>query len=199
MAVVKPKPACQDVQWSERMIAQAVALQTLKRDCLVLVDNCNWTGHECDVLAVTRDLRIIDVEVKISRADFKADARKEKWWQRRMRWAGDKQPVGTGTDLFGPVQRAQRTHPPRVWKHYFAMPREIWREDMADLLPSPACGVLLLEHGRPGHVVVTSHRRVKPDPHAYRLTAAQAIDIARLASLRLWGAYDTIERYRRGR
>jgi len=58
-------------------IARAIALQTLARRCVVLVDNCNWTGHECDVLGVTTDLRIIDVEIKISRADFRADAAKE--------------------------------------------------------------------------------------------------------------------------
>jgi hypothetical protein len=65
------------VKWSEYNIARAIALQTLARKCVVLVDNCNWTGHECDVLGVTTDLRIIDVEVKISRADLKADAKKD--------------------------------------------------------------------------------------------------------------------------
>jgi len=69
------------VNWTEQSIARAIALQTLDRKCVVLVDNCSWTGHECDVLGVTRDLRIIDVEVKISRADLKADARKDKWWK----------------------------------------------------------------------------------------------------------------------
>ena len=59
------------VHWNEGLIARAISLQTLQRKCVVLVPNCNWTGHECDVLAVTTDLRIIDVEVKISRADFR--------------------------------------------------------------------------------------------------------------------------------
>lgn len=45
-------------QWSEYSIASAIALQTLARRCVVLVDNCGWTGHECDVLGVTTDLRM---------------------------------------------------------------------------------------------------------------------------------------------
>ena len=64
--------------WNEHTIARAVATQTLAKKCVVLINNCNWTGHECDVLAVTTDLRIVDVEIKISRPDLKADARKDK-------------------------------------------------------------------------------------------------------------------------
>ena len=72
------------MNWSEHVIAREIANQTLAKKCVVLVDNCNWTGYECDVLAVTTDLRIIDVEVKISRADLKADAKKNKWWHQQV-------------------------------------------------------------------------------------------------------------------
>lgn len=72
--------------WNEGMIARAISLQTLNRRCVLLVDRCNWTGNECDVLAVTVDLRVIDVEIKISRADLKADAAKDKWWIRQFRY-----------------------------------------------------------------------------------------------------------------
>lgn len=68
--------------WSEHAIARALVRQTFNRKYLVVVPNCNWTGHECDLLVVTENLRIIDVEIKISRADLKADAKKEKWWHR---------------------------------------------------------------------------------------------------------------------
>ena len=34
------------IVWSERVIARAIALQTLAPKCVVLVDNCNWTGYE---------------------------------------------------------------------------------------------------------------------------------------------------------
>ena len=45
-------------------------------DALVMVPNCYWTGDECDLLVVRNDLRLVDVEVKISRSDLKADAGK---------------------------------------------------------------------------------------------------------------------------
>lgn len=167
------------MNWSEHTIARAIALQTLARKCVVLVDNCNWTGHECDVLAVTNDLRIIDVEVKISRADLKADARKDKWW-RRLGWT-----AMHGAD-------APRQHPPKVWKHYYAMPAAIWKPDLVDALPSTASGILLLRERRDWReppVVVKVERRATPAKDAYRLKPEQVMDIARLANLRMWEAY----------
>jgi len=171
------------MKWSEHLIARAIAIQTLQRKCLVLVDNCNWTGHECDVLGVTNDLRIIDVEVKISRADLKADAGKDKWWQ-RMGWP----------DICGPEQL--HPHPRKVWKHYYAMPREIWKPELVDCLPSPASGILLLRQNHGGTappVIVDCVRRAIPAKDAYRLTAAEALDVARLASLRMWEAYKALD------
>lgn len=62
------------MKWTEKTIARALAQQTFNRKYLVVVPNCNWTGYEADILAVTENLRLIDVEIKISRADLKADA-----------------------------------------------------------------------------------------------------------------------------
>ncbi|MBU0601112.1 MAG: hypothetical protein KKD25_01765 [Gammaproteobacteria bacterium] len=172
-------------QWSEYSIARAIALQTLARRCVVLVDNCNWTGHECDVLGVTTDLRIIDVEVKISRADLKADARKDKWWHRQYgEWiASERRQEVTVTP---------RAHPPKVWKHYYALPADIWRDDLFAALPSTASGVLLLRESRnPGDLspVIKCIRRATPARDAHKLTPAQVMNIARLANLRMWEAY----------
>ena len=165
--------------WSEGKIARAIALQTLAKKCVVLVDRCNWTGHECDVLAVTTDLRIIDVEVKISRADFKADAKKDKWWH-RMTWGE-------------PGPRQHRPWPPKVWKHYVAMPRDLWDDALFAFMPSPASGLLLVREHR-GRVEVNCHRRATPNRDADRISAEQAVDIARLANLRMWDAYAARER-----
>lgn len=166
--------------WSEGQIARAIALQTLARKCVVLVDRCNWTGHECDVLAVTTDLRIIDVEVKISRADFKADARKDKWWHR----VG----MGWGSPTPNPVRR---DWPPKVWKHYVAMPAELWDAALFEFMPSPASGLLLVREQRSSVAPIAVHceRRAQPNKDAPKLTPAQAVDIARLANLRMWDAY----------
>lgn len=168
------------MQWNEGMIARAISLQTLARKCVVLVDNCNWTGHECDVLAVTTDLRIIDVEVKISRSDLKADAKKDKWWRRTL-WR----------DIAGPPMLLR--HPPKVWKHYYALPVDIWKPELLACLPSPASGVLLLHGKKDGRIVVTCERRATTAKDATRLTPEQVMDITRLANLRMWDAYQRAE------
>ncbi|KAG1254471.1 hypothetical protein G6F68_010834 [Rhizopus microsporus] len=45
-----------------------------------------------------------------------------------------------------------REWPRQVWKHYYALPAEIWTDELLDCLGSPASGVLLLtnEGGQPG-------------------------------------------------
>lgn len=176
--------------WSEGKIARAIALQTLARKCVVLVDRCNWTGHECDVLAVTTDLRIIDVEVKISRADLKADARKDKWWS----FLGYSEAKARGHDMAGwnPWNhREPRQWPQKVWKHYYALPRELWDDSLFACLPSTRSGVLLVSEQRNSTtpIVVSCLRRAAPNKDATKLTPAQAVDIARLANLRMWDAY----------
>jgi hypothetical protein len=180
------------MNWNEGMIARAISLQTLARKCVVLVDNCNWTGHECDVLGVTTDLRIIDVEVKISRADLKADAKKDKWWHRH--YSGEYEMV---EHKWGTSRRAVETkiaieHPRKVWKHYYALPAEIWKPELLDALPSKSSGILLLKKLDPPHhgITVTCERRATPCKDAYRLKPEQVMDIARLANLRMWEAYN---------
>lgn len=170
------------MKWTEGTIARLVGTQTLARRCLLLVDRCTWTGHECDVLAVTRDLRIIDVEVKVTRADLKADAAKDKWWLRGP-WRWD-QPRPEPTP---------RTWPPKVWKHYFAMPAAIWTDELLDALPSAASGVLLLDDAG---LRVRCARRATPNKDATRLEPRQVIDIARLANLRMWDAYERADQAR---
>lgn len=168
-------------QWSEHKIARAIALQTLARKCVVLVDNCNWTGHECDILAVTTDLRIIDVEVKISRSDLKADAKKDKWWHSPIWYYGQERPQATA-----------HTHPRKVWKHYYALSASIWKPDLLECLPSKASGVLLLSEGKSEWgppIYVECVRRATPNKDAYRLKPDEVMDIARLANLRMWESY----------
>ena len=166
--------------WNEFSIARSISLYTLSRKCLMLVDRCNWTGHECDVLGVTNDLRIIDVEIKISRSDLKADARKDKWW--RTWFAYDEHRA----------EPSPRRWPPRVWKHYYALPADIWDDKLLAAMPSPMSGVLLLS-GDPQKPVVRSIRRATPDRNADRIQPHQVMQIARLANLRMWDAYGKVQ------
>lgn len=172
--------------WNEGMIARAISLQTMRRRCMVLVDRCNWTGAECDVLAVTTDLRIIDVEIKISRADLKADAKKDKWWH-RLSYA---EAEARGVSMWD--HRDPMRWPRKVWKHYYAMPADIWTPDLLECLPSTASGVLLL-HNKSGFIDVRCERRATPNRDADRLKPEHVMDIARLANLRMWEAYSRAE------
>ncbi|QDJ57274.1 hypothetical protein [Bordetella hinzii] len=195
--------------WSENAIARALARQTFNRKYLVVVPNCTWTGHECDVLVVTEKLRIIDVEIKISRADLKADAKKEKWWHREHLgyWptVSELRHNPRMNDLRlereyrpGRYKSTPKDWPRKVWKHYYALPKEIWNPDLLAALPSAKSGVLLLDrdgYPRPsGDVMrVECMRRATPNRDAQPISPAAAVDIARLASLRMWDAYARLE------
>ena len=165
--------------WSERGIAAFLSRHTFRRRHLV-VNNCSWPGSECDLIVVTKSLHLIEVEIKVGRADLRADASKDKWFDRDWRSR----------------QRTPRQWPLRVWKHYYALPRYIWTPDLADALP-PMSGVLLLGEHDDGNVFVEHARRAKPCRDAKRLTAEQVVDLARLVTLRLWDAYETVDRLSR--
>jgi len=170
------------VVWSENKIAGALARQIFQRKSLVVVPNCIWTGHECDLLVVTNSLRIIDIEVKISKADFRADAKKDKWLEY---WTGN-----FNTPIKDRV-RTPRDWPQKVWKHYYAMPKSIWHPDMAEQRPSKTSGIILMSE-LSGRIYAHVEIRAKPCRDADKLTPADAIDIARLASLRMWTAYEKL-------
>lgn len=190
------------IPWTEANIARALALQVFDRKYLVMVPNCNWTGYECDLLAVTPDLRIVDVEVKISRSDLKADAKKEKWWHRRFLGHAEPREVHKNGRLHAiyrdPIyDSTARQHPPKVWKHYYALPREIWKPELLDSLPSKSSGVILLRQYE-GSIYASIERRATPNREAKAIEPADAIDLARLASLRMWNTYQALEQLRAG-
>ena len=158
------------------LVGRGIAREMFKGQALVMVPNCGWTGHECDVLVVTKDLRVIDVEVKASYADLVRDAGKDKWWARKH------------------GQRTALEHPPRAWKHWYAVSEQAWRDGAFQGLP-PASGVMLWRDGTGvdrhdwSKAGLLSIRKPTPNKNAKPLTPAEAIDIARLASLRLWDEY----------
>lgn len=179
--------------WNANVIAGALARQFFQRKHLVVVPECNWTGHECDLLVVTTDLRVIDVEIKTSRADLRRDAAKDKWW----RYLNYQEAQAKGLDVSRYGYREHREPlewPHKVWKHYVAVPKELWDDDLFEALPSPASGVLLLDrrgtHGR--WLVIQCQRRSTPNRDAKKIRPEDAVDIARLASLRMWDSYDRL-------
>lgn len=51
-----------------------------------VVPNCYFAGGEMDLLVVSRAGYLIEVEIKLSRADWKADAGKSKWTSAERRF-----------------------------------------------------------------------------------------------------------------
>lgn len=157
---------------------RAMLHQTFQRKAVIIVPECSWTGSECDLLVVHDSLRIIDVEIKVSRADFKRDAAKDKWW-RRVSWS------------MGPPQHLE--WPRRVWKHYFAMPADVWKPELTEFLPSAASGVILVrDRGSFMHAEV--ERRATPNKDAEPISPKACVDLARLAGLRMWDALATAQK-----
>lgn len=178
------------MKWSERQIASRLARITFDRKHLLIVPNCQWPGSECDLLVVTPNLRVIDVEIKISRADLKADAAKDKWFH-AWDWKIDG-PWGSGKP------RRRREFPRNVWKHYYCMPQEIWRPELLASM-STVSGVLLIHENRhdSNDFSITCERAAKPNRAAGTIDAEDAIDIARLASLRMWDAFSAVDELRK--
>ncbi|MFB3910459.1 MAG: hypothetical protein ACE15D_18875 [Candidatus Eisenbacteria bacterium] len=180
-------------EWSEASIASILQRDLFAR-AHVVVDNCNWTGHECDLLVVTTNMQIIDVEIKISRSDMRADAKKEKWWDRRFLGYGPEEVCEVNGHVRWitrpPIhENTARQWPPKVWKHYYAMPREIWTDAMLPQVASERSGIVLVyvdDHG--GHRYEVK-RRATANVGADKISEAQALGIARLANLRMWNAY----------
>lgn len=169
--------------WHEAKIGRSLA-KTVFQKHLVLLPNSTWPGFESDLLVVSPDLYLIDVEIKIARQDLKADAGKKKW-------------------------SANCDWPARIWKHYYAVPKVLWRRELLDALPSRQSGVLLLTANPPRYtelgaratsryadtlpVIVDVVRYAQPNPAVDRLSHEEVIDIARLASLRMWDAFSSAE------
>jgi hypothetical protein len=170
--------------WTAREIARAVHLHVFRARHVVMVPDCMWTGHEADLLVVRSDLRLVDIEIKISRSDLKADAAKDKWFDMPDRW-----PFGAGRI------RTPRAYPPKIWKHYFCVPAAIWSDELFACI-QPISGVLLIrDYG--DHPLVTIKRQARPNKDAKAICAEDVIDIARLQSNRMWDAYDEVDRARR--
>lgn len=157
------------VKWTAATVTNAIMHHILDRG-VVMVPNCNWTGHEADLLVVTKDLRLIDVEVKIDRSDLKADLAKDKWWHRH--WG--QKPV-------------RNDFAPSIWKHYYAMPAKVWDDKLYEFIPETSGVILLKEYPLTrSKVLATLRRRPKPNRAAKKISEADCIDIARLANLRMW-------------
>lgn len=186
-------PSVAGPQWSERSIGKAIFDQAFTRKHVVLLPNSYFTGYETDLLIVRADLRLVDIEIKRSRSDFKADQHKDKWWK-----FGPYEPTGEISRWGSPLTRPTKTPrewPVRIWKHYYALPAEIWTPELEKEV-SPKSGIMLLserytEQQLKGWDVKQAvnlriHRQAKPNKDAKPISATDAIDVAKLCNARMW-------------
>jgi hypothetical protein len=67
--------------WTERKIQEALAHWVIQKNHHAVIPNCGVFGWEADLISVTQNGMANEYEVKISRSDFLADAKKRKhWW-----------------------------------------------------------------------------------------------------------------------
>lgn len=172
----EPKPEAAS-PYHELAIAAAIALSRIFEGSLCSLDNCQFTGYESDLLVVDKQMRVTDIEIKITRADLRKDWKKAKWL--------------CGNDHRRNADPTAPNHwPARVWRHFYAVPSEIWHDDLLACI-SPASGVLLLTastpHPRRWQILV--HRKAKFRADFVPITTEQLRDLARLQTYRLWQAY----------
>jgi hypothetical protein len=172
------------MKWTAREIARSLTYQVFNHRHLIVVPNTYWPGSETDLLLVRTDLRLMDVEIKISRSDLKADAKKEKWFDMASAW-----PMGTSRPV------TPRTHPRRIWKHYYALPQSIWTDELLTVI-QPASGIIIMTDHKT-HPGCYLKRQAKPSKDAERISAEDLADIARMQSGRMWDAFDEVDRHRR--
>lgn len=173
------------MKWTAREIARSLAFQVFNHKHLIVVPNTYWPGAETDLLLVRTDLRLMDVEIKISRGDLRADAKKDKWFDMSVTWApGAKRPV------------VPRTHPRRIWKHYYCLPQSIWTDELEKDI-QPTSGIIMMRDHN-DHPGCWLRRQAKPAKDAERITPEELADIARMQSHRMWESYDEVDRHRRG-
>jgi hypothetical protein len=164
------------LKWTEARVARTIIHSKLFGRQLVIVPNTNWAGHESDLLAVDpRNLKLVEIEIKVSLADLRADADKEKWW--------------THSDIFATrdARVAPREHLERIWKHYYAVPNALLGPAFVkavDRIPRTS-GILALSSGAQYARVL---KRCVPNRKAEPITEKECVDLARLCGLRMWDA-----------
>lgn len=177
----------QEAVWTADQITRAVIHSQFFQRKLLVVPRCTWPGHECDLLAVhAPSLRILDLEIKISRQDLLADPKKDKWWEGHF-------PV-YDKELRQYVQkpRVRLEWPPNVWKHYYVMPDAVWRSgDLGGQLPAKSGVIIFRRNGSGLFAWVAKH--AQPNKKAQPIQPADVMDLARLAGLRMWDALLKLE------
>lgn len=141
------------------------------------VENVSWglLPWEADLLVMSADGYLQEVEIKISVADLRRDMGKRKHRQRK--------------DVFENWNRSPHTWIRRFW---YAMPEEVWDKVKAQPPIPDDAGVIIVRRSpedRPAwqpQLVCEDVRKAKLNKAAKALTDSEKYDLARLGVLRYW-------------
>lgn len=148
------------------------------------VDNTYFTGFEADLLVVTKNLRVIDVEIKISRADLKADRNKDKWRHASGGYAGK------------PSVTLPLDWPRGVWKHYYCVADPIWTDALLEFV-NPNSGVFTIKIADDGRYQgITVRKKCKPNKTNQPITPQGVVQLGHLANVRMHESYRKLDEMR---
>jgi hypothetical protein len=158
-------------RWTEAHVQNAVYVHCRIKNHEIIVPNSCVLGWEADVISVNRTGFVSEFEVKVSRSDFKAEAKKE---HRRL--------------LTDPVQKSRLfgdvVHP-RPNYFYFAVPVGLVApEEVPDY-----AGLLYVHKQVEGHHLyygTASEVKAPKRLHREKITDAQRLQLARALTMRYW-------------
>ena len=165
---------------SERTIAQKIVNGFLNHRYLTVVPDCNFTGYESDLLAVTKQKRLIDFEIKQSVQDFKNERKKDKWRRlipKTVKW-------GENIEL----EYEKKDFPDGIYMHYFVMPNEIFKPELLELMPSQKSGFLTVDDK-----TVYIKKYAEKNFYSQILSETDLIHISRLVGIRFWNTLGILD------
>ena len=175
-----------DIAWHMRLFAQA-------QGHAWITPNVQYYAWESDLLTVTPQGHVCEVEIKISRSDLKQDLLKPKHHQGMLQdGAFLNKLVGVSPTLCEARELARQregaTECRRPTYFCFAMPCEIYRRPRPMVLPSYAGIYTVDEEGR----VFEERRPIQL--HQQRLSTEDLLDLARRMHHRYWEELRRLER-----
>jgi hypothetical protein len=176
-------------QYSEHSISRHLGREKFS-GCLMAVDNTYFTGFEADLLVVTKNLRVIDVEIKISRQDLKADRHKDKW-------KSISNTLTVTPDGKRRYESVPRAWPRNVWKHYYCIADPIWQDSLLEFV-NPMSGVFTIKIDEGGgYRGITVRKKCKPNKANQPITPEGVVQLGHLANIRMHEAYRMLDEQRR--
>jgi hypothetical protein len=136
----------------------------------IVVPNVSWSlfQHECDMIVCRPSGYAIEIEIKVSVSDMKADLKKK----------------------HSHIDRRKRLR-----ELYYAIPETIY-EKCLPLIPENA-GIIIIKRHEDKYTYHTNDlaiikRRAIPVPDAVRLTEKEKLKLAHVGAMRIWNLKETI-------